>query len=294
MKLPELLCTTGRPQIDRAIAGVIAIFEAAFPGRIRGYYLLGSLSRGTAGTNSDIDLEILFRGGLLPDEPERVDEVGDGCRALSTIHLDLSVFDEDTLPRIDTVALKTASTFVYGEDTRASIPLPSIETYLRRVSIPVQRALTAEFREVPVMLPLTYPQPDAEFYGYVPTEPHHTHAQWGTKIWVLDVGWMATFLITYQMGIMVPTKDDMVRLYRQHINDEWTPFITEVHDLCRSEWDYVVPTGAEDRARLRQLCAQTLAYENHVMELYLVWLRNEQQHGDALLAKERLSVIIHG
>lgn len=294
MPLLELLYTTGRPHIDRSIAAVVTVFEAAFPGRIRGYYLLGSLSRGTAGPNSDIDLEILFRGTLRPDDHPRLQSLNDGCSALASVPLDLSIFDEDSLTRIDTVALKTASKLVYGDDTRPSIPLPSIETYLHRVSRPVQRALTVEFRTVPVQLPLTYPQPEAEFYGYVPTDPTHPHTVWGTKIWVLNIGWMATFLIAYQTGVMIPTKDDMVRLYRELVNDRWTAFVTEVHDLCRLEWDYVIPTSADDRARLRQLCARTLDYEHHVIGLYHPWLQSELAQGDAALAKERLAAFNFG
>jgi hypothetical protein len=291
MPLPDLLHTTGRPHIDRVIAGIIAIYQAAFPGRIRGYYLVGSLSRGTAGTNSDIDLEIIFKDSFLLDEPDRLILVRQGCRALSAIHLDLPARDEASLLQTDTVALKTASALVYGEDTRESIPLPSIETYLRRVSIPTHRALTSEFRSLPVSLPLTYPQQEAEFYGYVPTDPNHPHFIWGTKIWVLDIGWMATFLLAYQTGMMVPSKDDMPHLYHEHIHDEWTSFITEVHDLCRLQWEYTIPVNAHDRARLRALCEQTLAYENHVMGLYQVWLKAEAEHGDTALATERLKAI---
>ncbi|MBI1279686.1 MAG: hypothetical protein GC179_16280 [Anaerolineaceae bacterium] len=288
MPLADLLYTTGRPQIDRAIAGVVSIYEAAFPARVRGYYLVGSLSRGTAGSNSDIDLEIIFKDTFLPDEAERLILIRQGCRALSPIHLDLPARDEASLPHSDTVAIKSASTLVYGEDTRASMPLPSIETYLRRVSIPTHRALTLEFRPLPVSLPLSYPQPETEFYGYVATDPNHPHFIWGTKIWVLDIGWMATFLLAYQASILVPSKDDMPHLYREHINDTWTTFIIEVHDLCRLQWEYTIPSNLDDRARLRALCEQTLAYENHVLNLYQAWLKSESEHGDTALAAERL------
>ncbi len=288
MPLPDLLHAVGYPHIDRTIAGAIAVYEVAFPERIRGYYLVGSLSRGTAGANSDIDLEIVFKQSFLPHEHERLDMLRQGCRALSPIHLDLSSHDEASLPDTDTVALKTASTLVYGEDTRPSMHLPDIEIYLRRVSIPTHHALTSQFRALPVSLPLTYPQSDAEFYGYVPTDPQHPHMVWGTKIWVLDVGWMATFLLTYQTGTMVPSKDDMPHLYREHINDNWTSFITEVHDLCRLKWEYTIPANANDRAHLRSLCEQTLAYENHVLNFYQRWLTDESQHGDASLAAERI------
>ncbi|MEZ4669946.1 MAG: nucleotidyltransferase domain-containing protein [Anaerolineae bacterium] len=279
MKALELLYTTGHAGFDRAMTAVITIFEAAFPGRVRGYYLLGSIGRASANRNSDLDLEILFKDAFTADERSRADDLQQACETLSNLPLDLSIFDEDCLPRIDTLALKTASTLVYGEDTRPQMPLPGIETYLRRVTIPVQRALTNAYRATPISLPLNYPDADDEFYGYIPTDPQHPHARWGTKVWVLHIGWMATFLIAFQTGTMVPTKDDMVQLYRQHINDRWTPFITEVHELCRHEWAYVIPTSAEDRARLRGLCGQTLAYEQHVWKHYVQWLEHELAQG---------------
>lgn len=288
MSLLEMRHMVGLTHIDRMIAAVISIYEAAFPGRIRAYYLVGSLSRGTANANSDIDMEIIFKDAFLPDEPARLAALREGCRALSPVHLDLMPHDEISLPQTDTVALKTASTLVYGEDTRDTIPLPGIDTYLRRLSHPTHRALTTEFRTLPVTVPLTYPQSEAEFYGYVPTTPDHPHTVWGTKIWVLDIGWMATFLLAHQAGTLVPGKDDMPRLYREHINDTWTSFITEVHDLCRLEWQYAIPTNPADRARLRALCARSLAYENHVMGHYHTWLIHESQHGDTALALERL------
>ncbi len=292
MPLLEMFYTVGYPHIDRAIAAVVTLYEAAFPERIRGYYLVGSLSRGTATANSDIDMEIIFKEAFLADERQRLDAIKQASRALSPIHLDLTARDEVSLPQVDTVALKTASTLVYGEDTRASIPLPTIETYLRRVSSPTHRALTSEFRTLPVSVPLTYPQPYVEFYGYVPTDPDHPHTVWGTKIWVLDIGWMATFLLAYQKGTFVPSKDDMPRLYRELINDAWTSFITDLHDLCRLEWQYAIPTKSADRARLRALCEQTLAFENHVMGFYQSWLTHELHHGDASLAAERLQAFV--
>lgn len=197
MPLPDLLHSTGFPHLDRAIAGVVAIYEAAFPARIRGYYLVGSLSRGIANAGSDIDMEILFKDAFLPDEPERLQNLRQGCRALSPIHLDLTSRDEATLAQSDTVALKSAST-------------------------------------------------------------------------------------------LVPSKDDMPRLYSEHVNDQWTDYITEVHDLCRLQWQYAIPTDASDRVRLRGLCARTLAYENHVMTFYQGWLKSELERGDSSVATERL------
>jgi len=57
---PELRCSTGNVRVDTALRGAIGIFEAAFPGRIRGYYLFGSQMDGSAVAISDIDLFVVF------------------------------------------------------------------------------------------------------------------------------------------------------------------------------------------------------------------------------------------
>ena len=43
-----LLAETGIEQIDSILRGLVGLFEVSFPGRIRGCYLTGSYSDGTA------------------------------------------------------------------------------------------------------------------------------------------------------------------------------------------------------------------------------------------------------
>jgi hypothetical protein len=59
------LHSTGNQQVDHILQGVIGLYEMIFPGRIRGYYLVGSYADGSAVAASDIDVEIWFKGGKL-------------------------------------------------------------------------------------------------------------------------------------------------------------------------------------------------------------------------------------
>ncbi len=279
--------TTGNADIDEMLTGVITVYEAAFPNRIRGYYLVGSYGDNTPVSTSDIDLEIIVKGSLTPEEDARQQAIKDGLRAIAPIGLDLPLNAEDDLHKIDTVAIVQASKFVYGEDTRTSIPLPSIDLYLRRITTPVQRGLTFRFRTENVTLPLNYPLPDDEFYGYVPERWKGAHGD--IKMWVLNIGWLTTFLIAQQAGIFVPSKRHMLPLYRDHINDEWTEFLTEVYENGRTRWAYNLPESTQEQALMRDLCRQTLAFENHVARIYVDYLRDEVKHGDRDLAEERLA-----
>jgi hypothetical protein len=35
-------------------------------------------------------------------------------------------------------------------------------------------------------------------------------------------------------------------MYREHIDDEWTSFLTAMYVRCKEEWRYIVPTKDGD------------------------------------------------
>lgn len=94
------------------------------------------------------------------------------------------------------------------------------------------------------------------------------------------VGWSATALIAYLAGQYVPGKREVGRLYRECINDEWTGLIDELYYKCRMEWNYLIPTGPKERQELRNLCQQTLGFENHFVKIYLKFLQEELMGND--------------
>jgi Nucleotidyltransferase domain len=84
----SLASSTGHPQIDEIIRGLIGIFEIAFPGRIRGCYLVGSYADGSAVALSDIDLRVVFKEGFADSaEEERVRQVRGYCRQISPVSI---------------------------------------------------------------------------------------------------------------------------------------------------------------------------------------------------------------
>lgn len=285
--MSDLVTSTNDKTIDKYIQAIINIYESAFPERIRGYYLVGSYGDDTAIPNSDVDMEVVFKGTLSDEEKVRCENIKDSCRTLALIELDLPIKAESNFHQLDTVALKLASKFVYGEDIRQTIPLPDMDTYLRNISTPTQRGLTVRFRSEQVKLPLDYPLADDKYYGYIP----NTYKNGATpiKLWVLNVGWLATFLLVYKARIYVPSKRHMLELYREHIHDEWTDFITEVYENGRNKWGYHIPKAKDDLLLFEQLCQQTLAFENYVAKIYISYLQQELQHDDSTLAQARLS-----
>lgn len=286
--MTTLANSTGDAAIDVQITAIISIYETAFPQRIRGYYLVGSYGDDTPIAGSDVDMTIVFKDAISPDEQAQCDTLKAACRTLAEPrHLDLPVIAEAHFEQADTVALKLSSKFVYGDDTRSTIPLPTMDVYLRNISIPTQRGLTYRFRSETVILPLDYPLPDDVYLGYIPEAHQATNTP--IKLWALNVGWLATFLVVHKAQVYVPSKRHMVRLYREHVNDEWTDFIVAVYENGRNKWGYKIPQDDEDDALFQSLLKDTLAFENYVAQEYVAYLQAEIKTNDAESTEIRLN-----
>ena len=191
-----LLATTGNEPIDRALHGIVGAYEAAFPGRVRGYYLLGSYAEGNAVAVSDIV-------GLRPTQPH----TGYGY-----------------------VRLARSAVLLYGEDTRARLPLPDRLTYRRQVTEAPLHFVVKHLRGgPPVAFPLDYPDAGDRLLGYDPPGlaayfyPPSTPG--GTKTLVVTACWIATATVALATGRMVGGKSEAVRAYREDIGDEWSGFL---------------------------------------------------------------------
>jgi hypothetical protein len=104
----SLLASTGNAQVDKLLLGIIGIYETVFPGRIRGYYLLGSYTDETSVPISDIDMAILFKSDTVDS---REGQVNHYCSLISPIRLDITASSEEHLPTED-VRIDDASHFL--------------------------------------------------------------------------------------------------------------------------------------------------------------------------------------
>ena len=293
-----LLESTGIPQIDQLLRGVIGLVELSFPDRIRGYYLEGSYADGSAVSTSDVDLRVVFKSSATSEEKERFARLLDYCRLLSAYPLDIKADSEAALLRIGAIRFQAAR-LLYGTDIRAAVPHKPLVDYVRD-NMHGQYQLFVRVRGNPggLTFPLDYPDPAAEFYGYDCRRlrlPDGT-IRAGTKDLVLNVLWPATALIGLEAAQYVTSKRDCVVQYRRWINDEWTDLIEALDALCRQQWSYLVPEAAHERQQLRALCQRGLAFENHFLARYKVYLLTELDQTDdaiTLLALQRLGQILY-
>ncbi len=275
-----LHASTGNERVDSILRGLIRIYLMVFPDRIRGFYVTSSYTDGTAVELSDIDLTLVFRGCFQNTEKEIAKEVGRACALLSPIRLDLS-YQQEPMPSWDRVQLKLGSLLVYGEDIRAQIQLPTPAEYARESLYFGQRYLMRYLHGPDQLLfPLHYPDPAGEFYGYdTIREPRWYPAgtQHGIKELVNTISFLAKAIVNLRAGYDVRTKGEAMTRYREYIGDEWTEYLETLYASGKMRWGYLVPEAADERPRLRELCRQTPAFENHFLALYRDYLLDMAQ-----------------
>jgi hypothetical protein len=280
-----LRAATGNARVDALLREVIARFEATFPGRVGGYYVLGSYGDASSVGASDLDLDIIFAGRFASeDERRRALDLCGACQAQTTIELDLDISDEHALRAGLSPNLKLASQRVYGDDIRERFPLLPHPTWTRdRMHSSYFRLVSLFGRTAPVRAPLTYPDPAGEFFGYDRRMLRQADGNLtpGTRDLIRATGWAATALIAWRAGQYVARKSDCHQMYQTLIGDAWAPLLTEIYAFCRQRWNYQIPTDPDDRRQLRQICARTLDFENAFLVTYKAWLLGELRGADA-------------
>jgi hypothetical protein len=291
---PQLI-PTGDPLADRALQCIVARCEAALPGRIRACYLEGSYADGTPVATSDLDLVLVFKDAFHgDDERALVERVRANCASLAPVELDVEVVDEAGLGGFAPPTLKLGSRLLYGDDIRDCLRLPPLEEWTRdRMYTSCWRIMKLFGRPEPVTLPIGYPDPDAEFFGYdcrLVRLPGGAQAR-STRDLIRSTGWAATALIALRAGQYVSRKRDCHLMYRQYIGDEWSQLLADIYHSCRDVWRYLIPEDTAARAKLRAICQRTLGFENHFLAIYRGYLLAELQASDPADVRQALAAL---
>ncbi|MBI3972528.1 MAG: nucleotidyltransferase domain-containing protein [Chloroflexi bacterium] len=290
----ELRSATGDPEVDRIMRGYVGVFETAFPGAVRAYYLTGSFAEGTAAPTSDVDVNIVFKEGALRESTERrmALQLEKYCNSLSRIPVGAGRYQEHDLldfgdrgswydPVGRRVYLKLASHHLHGEDIRQRIPLPSAAWWA--CSLMAERYGNGALRYLAevrglyggkgkerLAFPLRYPDPDGGFFGYdrVQRQSRDGTVRRTTRGLVRAILGGANALVAWRAGRCVVRKQEIALAYRKAIGDQWVTLVETADQLGRVELGYLVPEDAGTRRRLRDLCAAALEFENHFLAAY--------------------------
>lgn len=313
-----LRVSSGDAQVDDILRGIVRAYEAVFPGRVRGYYLLGSYADGDAVEISDIDLMLLFRGTLDDAERARGKELERDVGSRDPVRLDLWLAGEDGQAReaarrqpdgalplyIETVrgavALKLGGVCVYGEDVRERVALPPLAVYTRDAMDGGAFFLRWVLRRAEQLrFPLEYPDLGGAFYGYDTvrvTEWYPPDTAHGIKELVTSTTRCATALVALAAGRYVGTKGGAITGYREHIGGERADYLEELYTSGKHRWRYRVPDAPAERERLRALCARTLDFERHFFAVFREYLLAAARSADEdarRFAAEQLATVLY-
>jgi hypothetical protein len=176
----RLLASTGVDQVDQILRGFVDLLELSFPNRVRACYATGSYADARATPLSDIDVTVVFKDTFEDAEYERFRRIVSACKPMIPYGFNVGAISASELTRaaaldpqqdwlivLTAVSLKRASLLLYGEDIRDTIALPSQESFTRCI-MPFPVLVMAGQRGHPERLrvPVDYPDPADEFYGY--------------------------------------------------------------------------------------------------------------------------------
>ena len=268
MSSSTLLYSTGIAHVDALLESFIDLCEMTFPARICCYFLLGSYSDGSAVEDSDIDMGVLFKGDFQVGERDHFKQFLHDCNLLSPVRLDITPIAEASYTEA-TPGVKAAHV-LYGENALADIPQIPLERTLPFTLFGAFHHPWLLRRQEPHLIyPLDYPDPEGEFYGYERWGSFYGGSDFGpgVRILVNSMTMIATALLGLKAQRQVGTKSQSVQDYKKYIGDEWTAYLINLYETCKTEWRYRIPETQEDRDYFRNLCERTLDYENAFFSL---------------------------
>jgi hypothetical protein len=269
----QLANPTGNSRVDECLRAYIALIEAIFPRRMRAYYLLGSYADNTAVPTSDVDLFVVSKESLDSAEHGLYGHIAHQCSLLAGILFQSGVVDEAHLGGLPDLAISRL--FVFGDDIGDRIPpLQPSDSARKALSSAVHVLCELHDQPPPLAVPLPYPDPEGEFFGY---ERNGMPAPggWngpGTKKLINAVSMAAGALVAIQSGQAVMRRSDCVAMYRIQVGDVWSDFVEQVCAFRTPDTGYAMPVDGDQRKRLRRLCAEMPAFENHFFRNYREYL----------------------
>ena len=280
--------------VNAILQSIIEIFETTFPQRIRAHYVEGSYADASSVATSDIDVLLVFKDRFEDGEVQRVEELARQCEDEAKLELDIEWVDEQSLVRGVSPTLKFGSSFIYGEDIRNALSLISIEEWTRdRMHSSLWRTVHLCNRPPIIRYPLSYPNPQGEFYGYDARMLQLPNGQevHCTRDLIRLVGWAATAMIAFKAGRYVARKSECHKMYQAYFNDEWGQLLQDIYELCRGKWNYLIPDDLKEREQLRAICERTLGFENHFLQVYKEFVLAELSNTDPKGVLQTLAVL---
>lgn len=130
---------------------------------------------------------------------------------------------------------------------------------------------------------MDYPNSKETFYGYAnPMRLLNGETRNGAKQPVHNVCVACSAILGFVVEKQVTSGSESVRVYKKQIGDQWTEFLEAIHEVCRIQWNYIIPEDEDGQRQFHDFCQQVLGFERHFLKLYKDYLLKILHSGDML------------
>ncbi|MCU0498416.1 MAG: hypothetical protein MUF87_13775 [Anaerolineae bacterium] len=265
---------------DTQLTAAITAFEAAFPSHPISYY---HLHIGTA-IPRDHTLIVVFPRPLNWEQRTAVEALIRAIKALIPLEITIELTDQFALQFTPHPALSHAAVLLQGPDIRDQIAPITVDAWYETHLHQTYRHAIIPFRPItPIRLPLEYPDPKAPFFGYANPDQPDLY-RWAQAIRACAIALIATQYPRIMVGAI-----DVISHYREGIGGKTADWLEQVI-VNAHRWQYHPPR--KEWAAVRELCRDTLHFENEFMRLYQRVLLSQLWGADQARRDQALSVML--
>jgi predicted nucleotidyltransferase len=263
---------------EGVLSDLRGLFEQ-FPDEVLACYLHGSQARGDASPDSDVDLLVALKAGCDPDAVGRLDELLRDRSASGPVALDATLLEEAEFRELGAALLSDEAVLVFGAELRPCLEYPSPGLVTAVFMHSAFEAIAELYPPgEPIPLPLTPAEGAGEWLGLLGRpEAGPPRAQELLR----RVSLVLQALLAARTGRLVHRRGaELAVRYRDVLGGPFCGYVEEVFRRCRVDWRLAVPSLEEERAQLRGLCEQTLAFFTDFVPAYRRFLVQELRHPD--------------
>jgi predicted nucleotidyltransferase len=265
----QLLASTNSASADEAILKTLEAVQLGFNKKLLSAYVTGSYANGYAVSTSDVDLFLVFEGTISKEDEKIRDEIYGQLEHI-TPSLDIAIRGLSNLLETGDEGMREYFLHIFGEPVHLQVPQPRIQDYAYRGMHVGYLRMQHTRKSKPYIWPMNYPEETGPLKGYDWREKIKVDGKSfdSIKEIVVLTGWMATGLIAWKGQTFVPTKNHVVKLFKDVVGGSMADDLELITNLCRSKLSYLVPESEEAYKELQDLLPKVLAFENFFLENY--------------------------
>jgi hypothetical protein len=263
--------------------------EETAPNVARALYVTGSFASGDAVEGSDLDIFAVVASDAPRAAVVAMARAAHSCAERCGVTIDFKPISESELATGTStcVLLKLGGRVFAGADITSDIVLPTIDRFIddRMQNAACLVAYALRDLDHAPSLPLSYPTPSGEFFGYV--------RRGTTRDAVTIAGWAMNALVAKAEQRYVVSKLDALSSYAA-LSQPFSPFAQKLIDRCRGAWGYCVPETAEERSELRAIFTEMRSFENYFLDcfgVHLAGLMKSRRESSAIVASALAAMV---